>query len=80
MLNALAFALAWGAFSIPMAWILSLVRISPPRYYSGAGTFVACVASALVIGTTAATFANWARRVRWTQSAEEAYDQLSEAA
>ena len=80
MLNAASFAASWAALAIPLAWILSLVRISPPRYYSGAGTFAACLGSTMVIGLMAASFSNWARRVRWTQSAEEAFDQLSDAA
>ena len=80
VLNAVSFAAAWGAMAIPLAWILSLVRIAPPRYYSGAGSFMACVGATVVIGFMAASFANWARQVHWTQSAEEAFDQLSEAA
>jgi hypothetical protein len=79
-MNAVAFAAACGAFALPLAWILSLVRIEPPRYYSGAGSFIGMIFSTLVIGILAFSFANWVRRVHWTHSAEEALTELSDAA
>lgn len=79
-LNAVAYAMGWAGMAIPAAWILSLVRIVPPRFYSGAGSFSAVLGGVLLAAMLGATFANWAREVQWTSSADEAFTRWSEAA
>ena len=79
-LNVLGFSLAIAAASIPFAWIVSLLRVSPTRYYSGAGVFAGLVGGTLMVAMTSATFGNWMRKERWRQSAAEAFAELDEAA
>ncbi len=39
--NALSFGFALAAMSIPLAWTISIVRVAPQRYYTGAGNLSA---------------------------------------
>ncbi len=63
--NALAFGLGCGAALIPLAWTVSLLRVAPDRYYSGAGCLAAIVGTSIMAAAVSGRFGNYHRQLEW---------------
>lgn len=60
-----------GAAAIALAWIISILRVAPPNYYSGAGSFIALVGGAVLVSTVGKSLANHRRQLEWTAAAPD---------
>jgi glycine betaine/proline transport system permease protein len=63
LVNAVVVGLGSGAALVAAAWIISLIRVSPPRFSSGAGSFLALLGGLALMATVLRALTNFRRRV-----------------
>ncbi|MCC5954430.1 MAG: ABC transporter permease subunit [Acidimicrobiia bacterium] len=77
LINAVVAGLGVGATLVATAWIISIMRVAPPRITSGAGSFVALLGGLALLGTVLRALTNFRRRVVYDDAAHSAASESS---